>query len=129
MIAIDTALDLNTGWDKLLGTDFAQYIHDTVNHSWGRVEQNYGIGTMATESARYGILGGAQDGFSDLRETSREVMGGLSSYLETIFAGEDGGDWVPEDEANSKSFRHQLSGADSLSNESRLLRRMAESLR
>ncbi len=116
VINLNTALDWNSNGDQLIGTSLSQYIHDTVNHSWERVERWYGMGTTFSEPLRYEVLGGAGDEFNGHRHSdTSSTLSQLDRHLELILADE-----LEEEEPlqpvfeGSKGLRSQLSKADLL---------------
>ena len=116
-LGLDGALDLDANSGELIGTPISQYIHDTVNHTWERVEQWYGMGTPASEMIRYDTLGGARDEFNgavgpaavqQLERLSRQLDAVLNGPAER---GEQAASLSPMLGA-SRSLQHQLNMAD-----------------
>ena len=114
----DSTLDLDSGLDQLLGTNISQYIHDTVNHTWERVERWYGTGTPGTEQLRYEVLGGAQDEFNGFTSPMEaKLLDNLNQLLDTVM-GEDSGSQeaflISPALTQSRTLQNQLSRADKL---------------
>lgn len=125
-LGLDGALDLDANSGDLIGTSISQYIHDTVNHAWERVERWYGMGTPASEMIRYDTLGGARDEFNasvgpaavqQLERLSRQLDAVLNAPAEH---GEQAASRSPILGA-ARSLQHQLNTAD-LYNKEALLR-------
>ncbi|MDO5675570.1 MAG: Ig-like domain-containing protein, partial [bacterium] len=128
----DTTLNLDEGLDQLLGTEIRQYIHDTVNHTWERVERWYGTGTPGTEMLRYDALGGAQDPFNGFSgPMDAKMLEELNRVLNSILDGEaltgGGESGLSPVLAESRTLQNQLSRADNLNRDiERLSRIFAE---
>ncbi len=132
MLSPDNTLNLDDRLGQLLGTDTRQYIHDTVNHTWERVERWYGTGTPSTEMLRYDALGGAQDpfnGFTGPMESRmlEELNRLLNSILDESALTGGGESGLSPVLAESRTLQNQLSRADNLNRDiERLSRIFAE---
>lgn len=125
-------LNLDEGLDQLIGTDTRQYIRDTVNHTWERVERWYGTGTPGTEQLRYDALGGAQDPFNGFTSPMESrMLEDLSRLINTILDGQTltggGESGLSPIVAESRTLQNQLDRADIMGREmERLSRILAE---
>ena len=132
MLSPDNTLNLDDRLGQLLGTDTRQYIHDTVNHTWERVERWYGTGTPSTEMLRYDALGGAQDPFNGFTgPMESRMLEDLTRLLDSILDGDaltgGGESGLSPILAESRTLQNQLSRADNLNRDiERLSRIFAE---
>ena len=129
LLGLDTSLYYDDNWDQLIGTDTRQYIHDTVNHTWERVERWYGTGTPSTELLRYDAIGGAQDAFNGFTSPMESrMLEDLSRLINTILddqtltgGGESG---LSPIVAESRTLQNQLDRADIMGREMERLSRV-----
>lgn len=122
MLGLDTGLDFDHNGDQLVGTEISQYIHDTVNHTWERVERWYGTGTPGAELLRYDALGGAQDPFNGFHSpTESRMLEDLGRLLDNVVSGSalsgDGASGLLPVFAESRTLQNQLSRADIMGRE------------
>ncbi|WP_181040314.1 Ig-like domain-containing protein [Desulfobulbus oralis] len=122
MLGLDTGLDFDHNGDQLVGTEISQYIHDTVNHTWERVERWYGTGTPGAELLRYDALGGAQDPFNGFHSPiESRMLEDLGRLLDNVVSGSalsgDGASGLLPVFAESRTLQNQLSRADIMGRE------------
>lgn len=122
MLGLDTSLDFDHNGDQLVGTEISQYIHDTVNHTWERVERWYGTGTPGAELLRYDALGGAQDPFNGFHSPiESRMLEDLGRLLDNVVSGSalsgDGASGLLPVFAESRTLQNQLSRADIMGRE------------
>lgn len=131
MLVPDSILNLDAGLDQLLATTNREYIHNTVNHNWERVERWYGTGTPGTETLRYDVLGGAQDRFNGYIGTlESKMLSDLGELLDAILAGEklseNNESGLPPMVLESRVLQEQLNRADQLNRDLERFSRLFE---